>query len=383
VDFSYSDEQLALGDAVRSVLSKAYADFAARRQTVAKEPGFDEALWRRLADLGVLGLPFAETDGGAGAGPVEVGIVSHELGRLLAPEPYLHAVVLAGGLVAAAGTEDQRAAVLGELVSGRQLLVFAHTEPGSRWRSSVAGVRAERRGGLWTLSGVKEPVHYGMSAHRLVVSAALPSGGAGLFLVDATAAALSRNGYRGVDGVPLARLAFAGTVAEPLGLAGTDATQMIEHVLDAGRIAVSNEAVGAMTFLLDTTSKYLNARKQFGVPLTTFQSLTFRAADMYVSLELAISTVAWATMVLASGSGEEIARAASRAGLQVSRAARRIGAEAIQMHGAVGMTAEYSVGSYTAHLVALDHLLGDAQFHLERLAAGVGSYSEADPLPSV
>ena len=116
------------------------------------------------------------------------------------------------------------------------------------------------------------------------------------------------------------------------------------------------------------------------MPLKTFQALTFRAADMYVSLELATSVATWATMVLESGTDAEVAEAAARAGLQVSRASRHVGQEAIQLHGGIAMTAEYSVGSYTSHLTALDHLLGDGQHHLAGLSADVADHAEVDPL---
>ena len=135
-----------------------------------------------------------------------------------------------------------------------------------------------------------------------------------------------------------------------------------------------------MEVALTATSEYLKSRKQFGVPLSTFQALTFRAADMYVSLELARSVTLWATMVLVSGSDADVAEAAARAGLQVSRAGRHIGQEAIQLHGGIAMTAEYSVGSYTAHLTALDHLLGDGHHHLATLSATVSDHDEVDPL---
>ena len=102
---------------------------------------------------------------------------------------------------------------------------------------------------------------------------------------------------------------------------------------------------------------------------------------MYVSLELATSLATWASMVLAEGSGEEAATAAARASLGVSRAGRHIGQEAIQLHGGIGMTAEYSIGTYTSRLTALDHLLGDGNHHLGLLAAGVNGYDEVDPLP--
>ena len=118
MDFTYDEEQQALREAVRGLVGKAYADFENRRRTVAEDPGFDEKLWTRLAEMGILGLPFREEYGGSGAGPVEVGIVAQEMGRVLAPEPYLTSVVLAGGLVAAAGTAEQRAEVLGALSAG-------------------------------------------------------------------------------------------------------------------------------------------------------------------------------------------------------------------------------------------------------------------------
>ena len=380
MDFTYDEEQQALREAVRGLVGKAYADFENRRRTVAEDPGFDETLWGRLAEMGILGLPFREEYGGSGAGPVEVGIITHEMGRVLAPEPYLTSVVLAGGLVAAAGTEEQRTEVLGALSAGESVLAFAHAEPGSRWTAAASTVTASSSGGDWTLSGVKEPVPYGARADQLVVSAALPEGGTGLFLVDPSAAGVARDGYRTHDGGRAARVAFDGTPAVPLGAAGADATASIAAVLDIARVMACNEAIGAMEVALDATTSYLTSRKQFGVTLNTFQALTFRAADLYVSLELAKSVTVWATMVLAAGRPEEMAEAASRAALQVSRAGRHLGQEAIQLHGGIGMTAEYSIGSYASRLTALDHLLGDGDHHLRLLAATVGDHEEVEPL---
>jgi alkylation response protein AidB-like acyl-CoA dehydrogenase len=380
MDFTYDDEQQALREAVRGLVGKAYSDFENRRKTVAGDPGFDELLWVRLAEMGVLGLPFAEEHGGMGAGAIEVGIVAQELGRVLAPEPFLTSVVLAGGVIAAAGTEQQKAELLGALSAGESIPTFAHAEPGSRWQASASGVTASRDGDTWTLRGVKEPVPHGARADVLVVSAALPEGGTGLFLVAGDAEGLAREGYATHDGGRAAKVALHHTPATPLGEAG-DRAGLIGRVLDNARIAAANEAVGLMEVALDQTSAYLKSRKQFGVTLNTFQALTFRAADLYVSLELARSLTLWATMVLAEGSGEEAAVAAARASLGVSRAGRHIGQEAIQLHGGIGMTAEYSIGSYTSRLTALDHLFGDGNHHLGLLAAAVGGYDEVDPLP--
>ncbi|MGZ4446254.1 MAG: acyl-CoA dehydrogenase family protein [Nocardioides sp.] len=380
MDFTYDEEQQALREAVRGLVGKTYADYETRRRTVAEDPGFDEKLWARLAEMGVLGLPFREEDGGSGAGPVEVAIVAEEMGRVVAPEPFLTAVVLAGGLIATAGSPEQRAEVLGALSAGESVLAFAHAEPGARWTSSASAVTAQEADGGWTLTGTKEPVVAGARADLLVVSAALPGEGTGLFLVDPSTDGVTRDGYATHDGGRAARIAFDGASATPLG-AGGDATVAIGAVLDIARVMACNEAVGLMEVALRTTTEYLKNRKQFGVPLNTFQALNFRAADMYVQVELAKSLTVWATMVLAAGRPEQMAEAAARAGLQVSRAGRHVGQEAIQLHGGIGMTAEYSIGAYTSRLTALDHLLGDGAFHLAALSATVAEHEQVDPLP--
>jgi alkylation response protein AidB-like acyl-CoA dehydrogenase len=382
MDFTYDDEQDALRDAVRGLVGKAYSDYENRRRAVADDPGFDEKLWARLAEMGLLGLPFAEEDGGVGAGPVEIGIVCQELGRVIAPEPYLTSVVLAGGLVSAVGTAEQRGEVLGALSAGERVLAFAHDEPGRGYGPTAEAVTATRDGESWTLTGVKEPVPHGARADVLVVSAALPDGGTGLFLVEGDAA--DRTGYPAYDGSRVARVVLDSTSASPLGEPGLDVTASIATVQDITRVMAANQALGAMQSALTATTDYLKSRRQFGVTLNTFQALSFRAADMYVSQELTHSIVDWATMVVAQsveqGDPAKVADAAARVSLQVSRAGRHVGQEAIQLHGGIGMTAEYAVGNFVAHLTALDHLLGDGGYQLRKLSETVTDHDALDPL---
>ena len=375
MNFDYDSEQNDLRDAVRGLLARTYSDSEARRAVVKADPGFDEKTWSRLAEMGLLGLPFAEEDGGMGAGPVEVAIVAEEIGRVLAPEPFIETVVLAGGLVAAVGTAEQRAEILGGIAEGTTIAIFAHAEPGTRWTATASGVTATQSGDGWTLTGVKEPVPSGARADVLVVSAVV-DGGTGLFLVRADAEGLTRTGYRTHDGTRAAHVRFDGTPAVALGTG--DRTAAIERALAEARIAYGHEAIGAMDTALRTTAEYLKTRKQFGVTLNKFQALTFRAADMYVSLELARSTALWASMVQEAGG--DVVSAADRARLQVSRASRHIGKEAIQLHGGIGVTAEYSVGHYTSRLTAIDHLLGDGDWALARLAGTVADHETVDPL---
>jgi alkylation response protein AidB-like acyl-CoA dehydrogenase len=295
---------------------------------------------------------------------------------VLAPEPFIETVVLAGGLVAALGTAEQKTEILGAISEGTTIAVFAHAEPGTRWSPAAEGVTATRSGNGWTLAGVKEPVPSGARADLLVVSAVI-DGGTGLFLVPGDATGLTRTGYRTHDGTRAARIRFEGTPARQLGTGGNQ-TAVIERVLAEARIAYGHEALGAMDTALRTTAEYLTTRKQFGVTLNKFQALTFRAADMYVSLELARSIALWASMVVEAGG--DVVQAADRARLQVSRAGRHIGQEAIQLHGGIGVTAEYKVGHYTSRLTAIDHLLGDGDWALARLARNVSGYPTVDPL---
>ena len=365
MDFTLDGEQTALRDAVRGLL-KGY-DAEHRREVVAEDPGFDEAMWGKLAEMGVLGLPFAEDDGGAGAGPAEVAVVAEEIGRVIAPEPFVEAVVLAGGLVAALGSDEQKKEILGGLSSGDLVPAFAWSDP----TGGEEGVTVDGD----TLTGVKEPVLNGGRADVLIVFAE-----GQLFVVDPEAT--ERTSYATFDGGRAARIAFDKTPATPLGEGG-DVSEATKDVLAAAMVAYGHESLGAMDKALKLTTDYLTTRKQFGMTLNRFQALTFRAADMYTSLELTRSIVTWATMVLADPdtSPEQKREAAARAKLQVSKAGRHIGQEAIQLHGGIGMTAEYAVGHLTARLTAIDHLLGDGSEQTAHLARFIGDYQVVEPLP--
>lgn len=349
MDFELDDEQAALRDAVRGLV-KVYdpvVDSERRREVTATDPGYDEELWGRLAEMGLLGLPFSEDDGGMGAGPVEVALVAEELGRVLAPEPYVAAVVLAGGLVAELGSEAQRKEVLGALSAGERLLTFASGE-------------------------VAEPVIQGARADTIVWEV-----DGEVFLVDRPADVAA---YRTHDGGRAALLEFDRAAATPLGEGG-DASATVATVLARAQIAACHEALGAMDTALRMTTAYLKTRKQFGVTLNTFQALSFRAADMYTDLELTRSIVTWATLVAADGNDPaELRDAGARAKLQTAHASRRIGQEAIQLHGGIGVTDEYAIGHFTSRLTALSHWLGESREQISVLSAGLTRHGALDPL---
>ncbi|WP_405161143.1 acyl-CoA dehydrogenase family protein [Nocardia sp. NBC_01499] len=371
MDFDLTDEQEMLRDTVRDLLARNY-DPETRLKVTDTELGWSREVWQQLAELGVLGLTFTEEDGGVGAGPVETMVVLEEVGRRLAPEPILDAVLVPGALITLAGSTEQRRRVLPEVAAGTKLLAFAHTEPGVRWPSTELATTAVPQGDSYALTGIKNPVVHGDCADELVVSAQLPGGGTGLFLVAADAEGVTRKSYRTVDGQRGAQLEFERAAAELLG-GDVDAAEAIRSALVQAQASLCAESVGAMAEALRLTTDYLKQRKQFGVTLSKFQALTHRAADMYVSLELARSMSLYATAAVADGAVDP--HIASRARLQVGRSARHIGQEAIQMHGGIGVTAEYPVGHYVARLTAIERTLGGGLEHLRVLSAKVGEYA--------
>lgn len=366
MDFQLSDEQSLLRDTTRDLLARTY-DPESRNKVIGSDLGWSREVWSQLADTGILGLGFEPDE----SGQIEIAVVLTEIGRRLAPEPVLHAALGPGALVAELGSQEQKQ-LLDEVASGQRLLAFAHLEPGQRRPSAELTTKAAQQGDSWTVSGRKNPVLAGDCADTLVVSAALPDGGTGLFLVDAGAEnTVTRHPYRTFDGQRGAQIDLDSAAAEPLGEAA-DASGAIRNAIIRIQSALCAEALGAMEESLRLTTDYLKTRKQFGVTLNKFQALTQRAADMYVSLELARSMSLYAAMSIADGNLDPVI--ASRAKLQIGRSGRHIAQESIQMHGGIGVTAEYPISHYAARLTAIEHTLGTSGEHLHTLIDRLGDY---------
>lgn len=363
MDFDLTDEQGMLRDVARDVFASTY-DVETRLRVIDGELGWSRDVWSQLAEIGILGLGFDPEE----AGQIELMVVLTEIGRRLAPEPVAQAALIPGGLLAELGSDDQRK-LLDGVADGTTLLALAHQEPGMRGLSTRVTTRAELQGDSWTLTGAKNPVLAGDSADVLIVSATVADGGVGLFVV--TADAVTRRAFRTFDGQRAAELVLESVAAQPLGDGG-DAQTHLQNALIRHQSALCAEAVGAMEEALRLTTDYLKSRKQFGVPLSTFQTLTQRAADMYVSLELARSMSFYAAMSIADGNFDPVI--AARAKLQISRSGRHIAQEAIQLHGGIGVTAEYPVGHYAARLTAINQTLGSADDQLHTLIDGLASY---------
>jgi alkylation response protein AidB-like acyl-CoA dehydrogenase len=368
MNFDYNEEQQLLADSVRRFLAKDYG-FEARRKIVASKEGWSAGVWAQLAEMGLTGLPFSPDYGGFGGGAVDLMGVMEAAGDALLVEPYLPTLI-AGQLVARAGSEAQKKAILPAVVEGKLKLAFAHGEKGARYNlarvSATARSSSGGAGAGWEIAGEKVVVLGAEAADKIVVSANSEKG-LSLFLVEKSAVKIKP--YVTLDEQRAGDVSFAKAKGELVGTEG-GALAVIEEVMDFATALVCAEAVGAMKFACDTTLEYLKTRKQFGVPIGTFQALQHRMVDMYVAQEQARSMACLAcSKVDANASAKERARAISAAKIKVSDNARLISQESVQLHGGMGMTEELKVSHTFRRLTMIAQQFGDADHHLARFAA--------------
>ncbi|MBR0838932.1 acyl-CoA dehydrogenase family protein [Bradyrhizobium liaoningense] len=371
MDLAPTEAQHMLRHSVERFVVEHYGS-ATRRNAVQAAEGFKRDNWRRFADLGWLGLPFAEEIGGFGGGPPEVAILMEELGRGLATEPYLSTVLLGGALIAECGTEEQQGSLLPDIINGERLLSFAHYETDAR-----AGLSAVRMTGRsdhhgWTLHGRKIAVFDASSSDIHIASAQLPDaqgGGLALFLVPRDTAGVGLREAPRLGGGRVAELTFE-EVRLPLhARLGTraDALPAIEAVVDRAIAAVGAQACGLMRAMFDATLEYTKVRKQFGRPLAANQVIRHRLADMYVQCEEARAMAARAALLVGVDTNPtQRMLAASGAKVKIGRCARNVAEQAIQLHGAMGVTDELDLGLYFKQLLVFEALFGSVDFHLQR-----------------
>ena len=375
MDFDLNDDQRLLKDSVDRLIADKYG-FEQRRAFMQEEGGWSRAMWAQYAELGLLGLPFAEVHGGFGGGPVETMIVAEAFGRGLVLEPYLATVVLGGGLIRRAADAATQAELLPQIAAGELLLAFAHVERQSRYELHNVTCIARKDGARWRLEGEKGVVLHGDTAQKLLVTARTAGAtrdrsGIGLFLVDVPGEGVSVRGYPTQDGLRAAEISLAGATGVPLG-DPAGALPHAERAVDEALAYIAAEAVGVMSSMHASTVDYMKQRKQFGRAIGEFQALQHRAVDMYVMLEQARSMALLATMMSADENAVERHKAVAAAKVQIGRSGRKIGQEAVQLHGGIGVTMEYMVGHYFKRMSMIELLFGDADTHLADLAKAGG-----------
>jgi pimeloyl-CoA dehydrogenase small subunit len=374
MDFELSDDQRLLQDSITRLLGDRYA-FEQRKGYVKAPEGFSAAMWSQYAELGLLGLPFAEDYGGFGGGAQEIMLVMQAFGRALILEPYLATVVLGGTALKVAGSDAQKAELLPAIAEGRMKLAFAHSERQARYDLTDVVTTAKRGAGGWVLDGAKSVVVHGEAADRLVLSARTSgdrhdADGITLFLVDTTASGLARRGYATRDEQRAADVALSGVAvsnADVLGEVG-NGLAIVERIVEAGIAATAAEAVGAMEAMHSMTLEYSKTREQFGKPIGSYQVVQHRLADMFMTMEQGRSMAMLATMMVEQPDDDERARKIAQAKVGVGQAARYVAQSAIQMHGGIGMTEEYAVGHYFRRCMVIERLFGDPAYYLQKLA---------------
>ena len=375
MNFSLNEEQRLLKDSVERFVRE-NCSLDQHRTLVSSELGYSERSWRQMADLGWLGINVPEAYGGIGGGPVETMVLMEAFGAGLVLDPYFPSVALGGNLVAMAGSEAQKQAILPALVAGELKLAFAWVEAQAGYDLFDVETMAERRDGGYVMNGAKGVVLGAATADKLIVSARTTGrsrdrDGIGLFLVDRGASGVKLRDYRTVDGLRAAEVAFETVTVGDDAVLGDPrgALPVIEAVAERAIVALCAEAVGAMDVIVRSTAEYLKTRKQFGRPIGTFQVLQHQFTDMLIASEEARSMMYVATLRLGERDAGLRAKAVSGAKHLIGRHGRLIGQRAIQLHGGMGMAEEMAVGHYFKRLTMIDVMFGDEAYHLKRYAA--------------
>jgi alkylation response protein AidB-like acyl-CoA dehydrogenase len=373
-----SEEQAMLRDSARGLISdRAPVSHLRQLRDSQDATGFSRELWKTFAEMGFCGLLVPEEFGGSGLGAVEAGVVMEEIGRHLLPSPFLSTAVLAASAISRGGSAAQQSAYLPGIAGGSRLAAFAIDE-GAKHRPLHTSLRAERSGNGFRLDGAKAFVVDGHTADLLIV-AARTAGGAGdrdgltLFLVEPKAKGIAIERTVMVDSHNAARIVFDQAEVDADGVLGEvdQGAGLLEGLLDLGRGAVAAEMVGLSEEVFSRTLAYLRERRQFGRLIGEFQALQHRAAELHIEIEITRAAVLKALQTLdgdPAHAAAAVAVAKARAGSTATRAVQ----EAVQMHGGMGMTDQFDIGFFMKRARVCQELLGDSNFHADRLAAMKG-----------
>jgi alkylation response protein AidB-like acyl-CoA dehydrogenase len=366
MDFALTDEQRMLEETLTRLVADQVTPEQRRAMLEAPAQGASP-LWRTFAELGLLHMPFSEDVGGLGGDGTDLMIIMQALGRCLVPEAYLFGLVMPGQLLALCANPAQQERWLAPLLEGEHQLALAWQEHTARYDAFDISTQASQHDGQWQLNGRKDVVMNLGSAAATLVTAQLPTGKLGVFIVPANTQGVTLQTYRTMDDQPAGGLTLNSVTLPLENCLSEDAGDALAEVLALGRAALCAEAIGAMETACDQTLAYLKERKQFGLPLATFQSLQHRMVDMHLHLEQSRSMAILAATSLALPADERDYKIAA-AKAYCGESARFIAEQAIQLHGGMGMTEECYVAHYAKHLVMFDHYLGDSDYHLETVS---------------
>lgn len=371
MNFELSEEQRMIQQSVERFVDDNY-DLNSRVDLSSKSPGFSTKNWHSMAELGWLGLPFEEEDGGFGGNQIDVLVVMEQFGRGLVLEPYLASIVMGGGALKRGGTDALKSEILPQVIEGTLQLAFAYAEEQSRFDLDDVMTSARKEGENFVLNGQKSMVQNAETADKIVISARTSSGqvspqGITLFLIDADAEGLSRDNFPTVDGLRASEITLENVSVGPDRILGEvdQGFSILQSVANDAMLALSAEAVGAMEVLYKDTVDYTQQREQFDHPLSEFQVLQHRMVDMFMEYEQCKSLLYRATMETIQD--PEAAQKTIHALMHlIGKSGMFIGENAVQLHGGMGMTEELRIGHYFKRLLVIDATFGNADYHLQK-----------------
>jgi alkylation response protein AidB-like acyl-CoA dehydrogenase len=379
MDFNFTEEQQLLADTVQRFVREHYS-FEARREILRSASGWSREIWQSMAGLGITALNVPEAHGGLAGSPVDTMLVMNTLGAGLVLEPYLSAAVVTPALLAHLGDEKVCADLLPGIAAGERIAIVAHQEPQTRGELNHVATRAEQSADCYVIEGHKSVITHGGAADEFLLSARTSgkigdSDGISIFRVDPRASGVNVNVYRTFDEQHAADIELKKVRVPASSLVGAEgkAHSAIEAAHDIALSALCAEAVGIMKAVNAATLEYTKNRKQFGQPISRFQALQHRMADMFLQSEQATSMSYLAAIRCVDSDPLERRRALSAAKVVIGQAGRYIGQQAVQLHGGMGMTDELLVSHYFKRLTAIDLTLGDTDFHTQQFIAATGA----------
>ena len=330
MDFSFTEEQNMIRDSLSRMIREQY-DWETRNKVITSESGWRPEMWAQFAELGLFMAPFSEEDGGLGGNAVDAMVIMEEFGKGLVVEPFVPSVVLGGGFLKHGGSAAQKEEFLAPMMGGETIFAFAYAEPTSRFNLNDVTTTAKANGSSYVLNGQKSVVLGAPWATHLVVTARtsgdrFDESGISVFIVPKDAAGISTRDYPTMDGYRASEVYFENVEVSGDAMIGEEgaAFPLIEKVTDEGIAAICSEACGAMEIANADTIEYAKQRKQFNVPISTFQVLQHRMVDMFIEQQQSVSMTYQVTLRLEEDADTR-KKAASAAKVQIGNSGRFIG----------------------------------------------------------
>ena len=371
MNFELSEEQKMIQQNVERFVQDNY-DLPKRVELSSQDPGYSKDYWNSMAELGWLGLPFNEKDGGFGGNQIDTLVIMEQFGKGLVLEPFLANVVLGGGAIQIGGSEELKKEMLSSLIEGSKQLTLAYAEQQSRFDLEDVATSARQEGDKYIINGQKSMVLNAESSDHIVVVTRTNGGqvdeeGITLFLVDSDSKGLERNNFPTVDGLRASEIIFDNVEVNSERMIGdlNKGFIILRTITNNAILALCAEAVGAMEVLYKDTVEYTQQREQFDHPLSDFQVLQHRMVDMFMEYEQCKSLLFRATMetiqdpVIAQRTIHALKHLIGKSGIFV-------GENAVQLHGGMGVTEELRVGHFFKRLLVIDSQFGNADFHLDK-----------------